>query len=518
MDAKSTKPHSAQKTSVWDATAKMPKCRPLDQDMQTDVCVVGAGISGLTTAYLLGKSGKSVVLIDDGELASGQTMVTSAHLSNVLDDRFVQIERWHGEDGSRLAAESHAAAIDRIETTANELDIDCDFARIDGYLFLAPGDKPQTIDDEYEAARRAGMSVDKLAKAPLNKFESGPCLRFPDQARFHPLKYLAGVADAVKQQGGKIFTKTHADGIEGGPTAKVKVGSHSISASAVVVATNAPINDMFAIHTKQAPYMTYVIGAKVPRGSVTDALYWDTEEFYHYIRLQHVSPDAHVNGEGGFDLLIVGGEDHKSGQADDTEQRHGRLEAWARSRFPIEEVVFTWGGQYMEPIDGLAFIGRNPLDKDNIYVVTGDSGMGLTHGTIAGMLLTDLINGRENRWEKLYEPSRKPVKAAGRFVKEQANVAKQYTKWLTPGQVSSTSEIQPGSGAVMRRGMSKVAVYRDPRGKPHEMSAVCPHLGCIVRWNNAETTWDCPCHGSRFDPHGKVLNGPSNVDLPPAEG
>ena len=519
MDATTKSPHSVEKTSVWDATAKMPVCRPLDQDVEADVCVVGAGIAGLTTAYLLGKSGKSVVLLDDGALAGGQTMVTSAHLSNIIDDRFVQIERWHSEEASRLAAESHAASIDCIEQTASELGIDCDFARIDGYLFLAPGDKPQILDEEMEAARRAGVTVEKIARAPVDKFDSGPCLRFPNQARFHPLKYLAGVAEAIKQQGGQVYTNTHADRIDGGQLAEVKVGDHTIRAGSVVVATNSPINDMVAIHTKQAPYMTYVIGARVPHGSVTDALYWDTAEFYHYVPLQHVSPAGREhNGEaGGYDLLIVGGEDHKSGQADDTAQRHARLEDWARARFPIEEIKFTWGGQYMETIDGLAFIGRNPMDKDNVYVVTGDSGMGLTHGTIAGMLLTDLIVARENPWANLYDPSRKPIKAASRFVKEQANVAMQYTTWLTPGQVSSIAEIQPGTGAVIRRGMSKVAVYRDPRGKPHEMSAVCPHLGCIVRWNTAESTWDCPCHGSRFNPQGKVLNGPANVDLPHVE-
>jgi Rieske Fe-S protein len=282
------------------------------------------------------------------------------------------------------------------------------------------------------------------------------------------------------------------------------------------VATNAPVNDLVAIHTKQAPYMTYVIGARIHRGAVTDALYWDTLDAYHYVRLQPLPP--HFEGDGAdHELLIIGGEDHKSGQADDAGERHARLESWARSRFPIEDIVFTWGGQCLLTIDGLAFIGKNPLDKDNVYVVTGDSGMGMTHGTIAGMLLTDLIAGRENPWTDLYDPARKPIKAAGPFLKEAANVAAQYAKLVSGGDVDSISDVKAGQGAVIRRGMSKIAVYRDPRGKPHEMSAVCPHLGCIVKWNDAESTWDCPCHGSRFDPRGKVLNGPSNVDLPPVE-
>jgi glycine/D-amino acid oxidase-like deaminating enzyme/nitrite reductase/ring-hydroxylating ferredoxin subunit len=518
MGATSTAPHSAEKTSIWLATVKMPTCRPLDQDIEVDVCIVGGGIAGLSTAYLLGKQGKSVAVLDDGELAGGMTAVTTAHLSNAIDDRFFEIEKWHGQEGSRLVAESHAAAIDCIEQTAGELRADCDFARLDGYLFLDPGSDPDLIDQELEAARRAGVvGVERVTRAPLERFDTGPCLRFPNQARFHPLKYLAALSHAIQEQGGQLFTNSHADSVEGGTPARIEVGAHIVRAGAVVVATNSPINDLVAIHTKQAPYMTYVIGARVPRGSINDALYWDTHEFYHYVRLQPISGEVAGDGDA-YDLLIAGGEDHKSGQADDTAMRHARLEAWTRARFPIGEVLFTWGGQYMTTIDGLAFIGRNPLDKENVYVVTGDSGMGMTHGTIAGMLITDLIAGRKNPWEKLYDPSRKTVKAAGRYVKEAANMAVQYTKWLTPGQVSSISEVKPGSGAVLRRGMSKVAVYRDPRGKPHEMSAVCPHLGCIVRWNDAESSWDCPCHGSRFNPMGKVLNGPANSDLPPIEG
>jgi len=218
------------------------------------------------------------------------------------------------------------------------------------------------------------------------------------------------------------------------------------------------------------------------------------------------------------DILIVGGEDHKTGQADNAEDRHARLANWARSRFPqMETVEFTWVGQVMESIDGLAFIGRNPLDKENVFIATGDSGMGMTHGTIAGILLTDLILGRENPWATLYDPSRKTLLAAGEFAKEAVNMAAQYADWVTGGDVSSTDEIADDSGAVMRRGLSKIAVHRDAHGKLHELSAVCPHLGCIVRWNASEKTWDCPCHGSRFGKLGKVINGPANTDLAPTD-
>jgi len=509
---------SARSESVWAATQKMPRCGRLLINAYADVCVVGGGIAGLTTAYLLSKEGKSVILLDDGKLAGGMTQATTAHLSNEIDDGFVEMERWHGAAKTRLAIESHGAAIDCIERIATELAVDCEFHRLDGYLFLAPEHDERLIDDELAAARRCGFTnAEKLPRAPLD-YDTGPCIRYPHQARFHPLKYLAALTRAVKSQGGRIYANSHVDAIEGGPTARIDVGRHTVRAGAVVVATNTPFNDLVAVHTKQAPYMTYAIGARVPTSSVTDALYWDTHEPYHYVRLERVASNPQSDGRGAHDLLIVGGEDHKTGQADDADQRHARLETWARARFPmIEDVEFHWGGQCLETVDGLAFIGRNPLDKDNVYIVTGDSGMGITHGTIAGMLLTDLILGRTNPWAELYDPARKTPAAAGRFLHEAANMAVQYTDWLTSGEVDSADEVLPASGAILRSGLTKVAVYRDAGGAVHAMSAVCPHLGCIVRWNPAESTWDCPCHGSRFSAYGELINGPANSDLEPID-
>jgi glycine/D-amino acid oxidase-like deaminating enzyme/nitrite reductase/ring-hydroxylating ferredoxin subunit len=488
----------------------------LKSSTQADVCIVGAGIAGLSCGYCLTQAGKSVVIVDDGLLASGMTQVTTAHLTNALDDRYFEIERMHGLVGARLTAESHAAAIDRIEAIAQTEKINCESRRLDGFLFLADGETEEILDRELAAAHRAGLAgVEKLKRVPMDASNLGPCLRFPNQGQFHPLKYLAGLAKAIKRDGGRIFTQSHADEISGGTEATVNIGKHTVSAGAIIVATNTPINDLVAIHTKQAPYMTYVIAGRVPRGSVPPGLYWDTGAIsqgrpapYHYIRLQK------PKGGSGEELLIVGGEDHKTGQADDTHERHARLETWAREHFPMMgDVEFVWGGQVMETVDGLAFIGRNPLDHDNVFVVTGDSGMGMTHGTIAGMLLTDLILKRDNPWASLYDPSRKTLSAAGTFAKEALNMAVQYTDWVTGGDVASVDEIGNDSGAVLRRGLSKVAVYRDESGKLHQRSAVCGHLGCIVHWNAAEKSWDCPCHGSRFDKHGKVINGPANADL-----
>jgi len=497
---------SPERGSPWEKTAKLPVRAPLSTSVDADVCVVGAGISGLTTAYLLSREGRSVVVLDDGPAGGGMTRATTAHLTHALDDRYFLLERVRGDEVSRVAAESHTVAIDRIESIAREASIDCEFARVDGYLFLSPHHAESLLDREEKAVHRAGLSrVERLPRSPL-PFDTGPCLRFPNQAQFHPLKYLNGVLKAFEDQGGRLYSGTHVDRVEGGAGARVWAGNHHVKAKNIVVATQTPINDLVKVHIKQFPYATYVIAAPVPKASVREGLYWDTEDPYHYVRLTPWSPDH--------DLLMVGGEDHKTGQAEDGVERFGRLEVWARERFSMmEERTFNWSGEVMETLDGLAMIGRNPMDADNVFIITGDSGMGMTHGTIAGMLLTDLICDRPNPWAPAYDPSRKPVRAVGTFLKETANMAAQYADWIEPGDVVSEDEIPSGQGAIMRVGLKKLAVYRDASGAVHRFSAVCTHLGCIVGWNAAASTWDCPCHGSRFDAMGKVVNGPANRDL-----
>jgi glycine/D-amino acid oxidase-like deaminating enzyme/nitrite reductase/ring-hydroxylating ferredoxin subunit len=514
------KNYSGGSVSIWMATAEIPPQPTLTENVNVDVCIVGAGIAGMTTAYLLLHQGKSVVVLDKGPIGGGQTGRTTAHLANAIDDSYFEIERLHGEEGARLAAESHAEAINRIEAIVAKEKIDCDFERLNGYLFVPPEESTEVLDLELEAARRAGLSnVKHLDRAPLDSFDTGPCLCFPKQAQFHPIKYLIGLAQAIGQHGGRIFTGVHVDRIKGGSHARIQTRSgQMVNATDVVVATNTPINDLVSIHTKQAPYMTYVIGARVPRGSITKGLYWDTSDPYHYVRLQRISAigliEEYNNKSKAHDMLIVGGEDHKTGQVDDPNDRYVRLEAWTRERFPmIEEIKFQWSGQVMEPIDGLAFIGRNPMDAPNVYIATGNSGMGMTHGTIAGILLTDLILGRENAWAHLYDPSRKTFRAGLEFAKENLNVIMQYKDWLIGSEVHSSDEIAPGTGAIIQRGLRKVAAYRDVKGMLHEHSAVCTHLGCIVAWNSGEKTWDCPCHGSRFDAYGKVISGPAIKDL-----
>ena len=502
---------SGNTVSVWMDDERLASRRKLDRDRDAEVCVVGAGIAGLSVAHQLAREGRSVVVLEDGRIGSGETSRTTAHVSNAFDDRYALVERLHGELGARLVAESHTMAIDEVERIARSEAFDCRFQRLDGYLFVPPGDPQDVLEREIDACHRAGLSdVAWVDRAPLVGFESGRCLRFPGQAQIHPLRYLNGLAMAIERRQGLIFTDTHVTNIEEAKDgARVRVeteGGQVVTAGHVVVATNTPINDMLTLHTKQYAYRTYVIGAAVAPGTVTPALFWDTEHPYHYARLA-------LQDDGG-EILIVGGEDHKTGQGNDAEERYARLVSWARERFPgMGPVQYRWSGQIMEPVDTVAYIGRNPGDE-KIWVATGDSGNGITHGVIAGMLLRDLIMGRENPWARVYEPSRKSLRAVLAYTKENLNTAAQYASWVMGGDVDDIEQVPRESGAVVRQGLKKIAVYRDSNGTAHCRSAVCTHLGAIVTWNSEEQTWDCPAHGSRFDAKGKVLNGPANSDLP----
>jgi glycine/D-amino acid oxidase-like deaminating enzyme/Rieske Fe-S protein len=579
---------SGNKESSWYAAADMAqplKFTKLTRNISEidNILIVGGGIAGMTTAYLLSKAGKKVTLVEDGYIGSGETGRTTAHITHALDDRYYKLEQMHGMEGSRVAAESHTAAINLIESIVNEEKIDCDFQRLDGFLFLDPSDKKESLDKELEATHRAGINATELiSKAPLPNFDTGPCVRFPNQAQFQPLKYLRGLSEAITHSyGGEIFTETHAQDISSDGI-KTSDG-YRIRASNIVIATNAPIvNQTSKMYDKQEPYRTYVIGARIKKDSVPKGLYWDTGDQnsknkvppYHYVRIQRLENDEN------YDLLIVGGEDHKTGNVIDSEEEKGegegedkqqverfkKLEVWAKGRFAIEDIEYSWSGQVMEPMDSLAFIGPNPGHDDgdnytnnkNIFIATGDSGNGITHGTIAGMLLSDLILGKNNKWSALYDPSReiKERNARGSSVggggghddtsnnnsknssssssSSKETNSKEKENW--ENKISLTAEsLKLEQGIIVEAKetreaaeeqeeeeeeeknkndkISQVAIYKDRKGKVHTFSAICTHLGCTITWNGLEKSFDCPCHGSRFSSTGKVINGPANNNL-----
>jgi glycine/D-amino acid oxidase-like deaminating enzyme/nitrite reductase/ring-hydroxylating ferredoxin subunit len=506
---------------LWMTTESPFKPPALDRDVEADAVVVGAGITGLTTAYALAADGHRVIVLDMGLIGGGETGRTTAHITAALDDRYTRIERLHGKDGVRLAAQSHRIAIEKIAEIVEDERIDCDFERVDGYLFQPPGDDEAHLHDELGACHRAGLhDVEHVQHIP-HDFDPGPALHFPRQAQFHPMRYLWGLCAAIRRRGGEVYTGAQAQDFKSDGKSVTVTTSRGFKARGrhLVVATNTPINDRFAIHTKQAAYRTYAIALRVPARALPSVLLWDTRQSldhplhgpsvpYHYVRVQRGVEH---------DWLIVGGEDHKTGQADDPQKRWAALETWARRRFTLAgEVEFRWSGQVFEPIDAMAFIGRNPGDEDNVYIATGDSGNGMTHGTIAGILISDLIAGRPNVWEKLYDPSRKTLAAAAAYLEENLNVAVQYADLVLPGSVASTVDLKPGEGAVIRHGVHLIAAFKSVNGVVTERSAFCPHLGGVVQWNSAEHSWDCPCHGSRFAIDGSVLCGPALGPLSPA--
>lgn len=517
------RPHQHVSTlSLWTDSVPPLNRTPLTTDLTTDVCIIGAGMAGMLCAYTLARQGKRVVVLDRGSIGGGETGNTTAHLSNAVDDRYYRIEQMHGEEAARICAESHTAAIDLLERTARDERIDCRFTRLDGYLFLPPGESPHILDKELEAARRAGVhGVERIATAP--SFHSGPCLRFPRQGQFHPLRFLHGLAPAIERLGGVIHTQTPVERIDrNSPLVVHAAGGRTVKAEAVIVASNSPFNDLVTMHTKQAPYRTYAIAAAVPKGDIAPGLYWDTSERageidgpYHYVRLEDgADKPLGIPASTDHDFLIIGGGDHATGRREDQDAIWNRLETWGRERWAMmRDVVHRWSGQVLEPFDGVAFIGANPTGPKGVYIVTGDSGMGMTHSAIAAILIPELIRLGEHPWRALYDPGRKPIHALGDFLKNAAKMSARYADWLTPG--ARPDDIAPGQGRVVRHGLKLLAVCRDPGGTLHSHSAVCTHLGCIVQWNEAEKSWDCPCHGSRFDAMGKVLNGPASKDLPP---
>jgi glycine/D-amino acid oxidase-like deaminating enzyme/nitrite reductase/ring-hydroxylating ferredoxin subunit len=493
---------------LWLNDFKTNSYPPLSQDVHTEVCIIGAGIAGLTTAYCLLQAGLKVVVIDDGQIGSGETGRTTAHLSNALDDHYCNIIKVHGLDKARLAAQSHADAINFIEQLIKQENIDCDFIRLDGYLFTsAENPEHELLNQELAAASAVGLRVELLEEP----FDECPFmdkrLKFKQQAQFHPMKYLDSLAKLIVAKGGLIYEKTHAAEINDANQTWVKTSTgYKIIAQSIVQATNVPINTNLAFHSKQEPNRTYVIVAKIHKNSLTPALYWDTVDPYHYIRIQ--------KGEGETeDYLIVGGEDHRTGFIPEQDPFAALIE-WTQRHFPqVIEIAYRWSGQIIEPVDFLSFIGRNVNGMQNTYIVTGDSGNGITHGTLAAIHLAKLITKQAAPWQEVYDPSRLILQPIKDMLQHNFDTVSGYLKYVTPGEIQDSNQLKPGTGAILREGVKKVAVYRNLTGDIKIFSASCPHKKAILSWNPIESSWDCSAHGSRFSADGEVINGPAICNM-----
>jgi glycine/D-amino acid oxidase-like deaminating enzyme len=474
---------SERSVSLWGKNAAAADAKRLDADATADVAIVGAGLAGLSVAYELARTGRRVIVLDRGTIAGGMTARTTGHLASELDDYYHELIAVRGVEEARQVCAAQIAAIDRIETIVRGEHFDCDFRRLDGYLFLAPQTAISVLEKEFGAARELGLEVTWAERAPIPGAETSRCLRFPNQGRFHPLKYAEGLIRCIERDGGGLHAETTVNEVapqeDGSVLVKTDDGA-TVRAGACVVATNSPINE-FNIHFKQAPYRTYALAGRVPADSVEDALYWDTLDPYHYVRLQPA--------EDGAAWLIAGGEDHKAGEAKDMEERFARLEAWTRVLFPsLGTVEHRWSGQVLEPVDYAAFIGASPTGK-NIYMATGDSGQGLTNAVAASLILRDLVAGRDSPYAKAHDPQRVSLGTAKQFVSENLTAVTNLAEHITGGDAASFDDIVPGEGGVVRQGLSMIAAYRDEGGGLHLRSA--------------------KCHGSHFASDGTAINGPA---------
>jgi glycine/D-amino acid oxidase-like deaminating enzyme/nitrite reductase/ring-hydroxylating ferredoxin subunit len=491
------------RSSLWTESTLLPEFPALQQHLDTEVAVVGGGIAGVTAALMLARAGKRVALIEARRLGSGETGHTTAHLTEVLDLRYHALESKFGREGAALAAASSRAAIDRIEAFADELAIECSFVRVPGYLFARDEQQRQELVKELDSLERVATHAAWTDALPL-RIEIAGAIRVERQARMHPLQYLNGLVAAFVHAGGQVFEGTRLLDVDDGSPCRVTTTGGVITAKDVLVLTNSPVSSKIAFHTKVAAYQTYALALRL-RTAFPDALFWDLDDPYHYVRKQE-------SAAGSF--VIVGGEDHKTGQRQESAASYRALGEWAATHFGPLEIAARWSGQVIEPADGLPFIGKN-ADDEHVFTATGFSGNGITFGTLSAQMLTDAVLGQKNAFAELYDANRKkPLAQAREVFVENLNVVSRIVKdRFAPSPLESADEIPRGEGRLVRAHGKVLAVYRDDAGETHVRSGVCTHLGCIVRWNDAERSWDCPCHGSRFDVDGTVLCGPATAPL-----
>ncbi len=491
---------------------RLPRFAPLGEPLQVDVLVIGGGMTGITAAYLLKKSGKKVALIERDQCAQANTGNTTAHLTCVTDLRLQQLVKLFGEDHSRAIWDAGLAAISQIQEIVEAEKISCEFMRIPGYFHAAlASDEDETDDlrDDVAIAAELGIDAEYLTSVPIFK---RPGICFPNQAKFHPLMYLAELITRIPGGGCQVFEQTEAVEFEGGSDGnpvQVTANGHPITCDAVFIATDVPLTGMSnaasaaLLQTKLTPYTSYVIGAKLPGNVAPEASFWDTSEPYYYLRVDRRDRDQYV---------IFGGLDHKTGQESNTGRFFDELEATLRRFLPELTVDHRWTGQVTESHDGLPLIGGT---AERQFIATGFSGNGITFGTLAAMMVCDSIQDIKNPWRELFDPNRTQIRGGiYNYITENLEYPYYMIKdRLLASEGTTLQDLKRNEGKILKLDGKKIAAYRDADGQVTQLSAVCSHLGCIVHWNEAETTWDCPCHGSRFDTKGKVLAGPAETPL-----
>lgn len=495
---------STDRTPVWKATAERIEFPRLERDIEVDVAIIGGGITGITTAYCLSKEGKKVVVLEALKIGEGTTGYSTGNLYAVVDERLYQVRKHFDEDTMRKVVASRNAGIDFIENRVKEFNIDCDFGRQPWYLFTESEEFSSSIEKEFNAAKDSYLPVSEEKSLSI-PFRISKAIRIDNQAQFNPMQYVKAFADNIAGNNCMIFEHSKVEQIDEGEKIVLHCGKGKVTARSLVMATHTP-KGIMDIQTLLAPYREYGIAFKLknnnypPRG-----IFWKTATGHHHSFRSYEHRDEKY--------LVVVGAPHKVGHEPKENGGFKELEEFARKRFDVERIAYQWSAQHYHASDGLPYIGKH--DK-NIYIATGFATDGLVYGTVSGMLISDLIVGKENEWKNIYDPSRHaPIASAKNTISQNLDVAKQYIKdWPASGDASQFSEVKQGYGMIIEKNGQKLAAYRDEQNVLHVVSAVCTHMKCIVHWNKAEKSWDCPCHGSRFTKDGSVIEGPAIADLP----
>lgn len=492
--------------SIWQST--LPDFEPRNSwspDTTYDVLIAGGGITGLTTALLLQKAGLQCILAEAHNIGYGTTSGTTAHLNTLLDTPYHTIEKNFGEEAARLMANASREAIDLIETLVDEYDIDCNFSYQSGYVFAQQPAEEEELDIMIDAAEKAGVVVSHSANIPV-PLPFTKALRFEFQAQLHPAKYLVALANAFEAAGGVILQHCPVQQVTENEVITAATALGTIQAHHVVYATHIPPG-LNLLHLRCAPYRSYAMAFRLNNDAYPEGLAYDMKDPYNYFRAHEVNGQKYV---------ICGGFDHKTGHHKHTDHVFTELEAFARSYYDIASIDFKWSSQYYNSVDGLPYIGLMP-GHDRIYTATGYAGNGLVLGTLAGRMLCDILTGKGSPYEDLLRPGRiKPIAGFADFVKENADVVSQFIgKRFAYEKISSLADIAKGEATLAEWEGKKVALYKDDSGKVKALDPVCPHAKCVVTWNSAEKSWDCPCHGARYAPDGELITGPARHNLTP---